>query len=122
MIGLGELLRRERRRVVDIGEHMRSVQALQESEQRWRSLTEALPQLVWSAKPDGACDYFSTDLRQTLWAAIDRVVKKKDEGGGRRDEKGNRLLSSLLPQPSSDLSLESLQQHQGSADCRKQIT
>jgi PAS domain S-box-containing protein len=35
-------------------------EALRESEQRWRSLTEALPQLVWSAKPDGACDYFST--------------------------------------------------------------
>jgi PAS domain S-box-containing protein len=27
---------------------------------RWRSLTEALPQLVWAAAPDGACDYFST--------------------------------------------------------------
>src|SRR5712671_5040100 len=27
---------------------------------RWRSLTEALPQLVWAATPDGACDYFST--------------------------------------------------------------
>ena len=27
---------------------------------RWRSLTEALPQLVWAASPDGACDYFST--------------------------------------------------------------
>src|SRR5258707_1278353 len=35
-------------------------EALRESEQRWRSLTEALPQLVWSAAPDGACDYFST--------------------------------------------------------------
>ncbi len=34
--------------------------ALRESEQRWRSLTEALPQLVWGAGPDGACDYFST--------------------------------------------------------------
>src|SRR6266480_2662142 len=28
-------------------------------EQRWRDLTEALPQLVWSAMPDGSCDYFS---------------------------------------------------------------
>src|ERR1700733_7718503 len=28
-------------------------------EQRWRDLTEALPQLVWSARPDGSCDYFS---------------------------------------------------------------
>src|SRR5262245_22943515 len=35
-------------------------EALRKSEQRWRSLTEALPQLVWSATPDGACDYFST--------------------------------------------------------------
>jgi two-component system, sensor histidine kinase and response regulator len=34
-------------------------EAMRESEQRWRSLTEALPQLVWSAMPDGACDYFS---------------------------------------------------------------
>jgi PAS domain-containing protein len=29
-----------------------------------RSLTEALPQLVWSATPDGACDYFSTQWTQ----------------------------------------------------------
>src|SRR5262249_40760696 len=39
-------------------------EALRESEQRWRSLTEALPQLVWSATPDGACDYFSTQWTQ----------------------------------------------------------
>jgi PAS domain S-box-containing protein len=38
----------------------RAEEALRESEQRWRSLTEALPQLVWSATPDGTCDYFST--------------------------------------------------------------
>jgi PAS domain S-box-containing protein len=37
---------------------------LRESEQRWRSLTEALPQLVWSATPDGACDYLSTQWTQ----------------------------------------------------------
>jgi PAS domain S-box-containing protein len=33
---------------------------LRDSEQRWRGLTEALPQLVWGATSDGACDYFST--------------------------------------------------------------
>ena len=38
----------------------RAEEALRDSEQRWRSLTEALPQLVWGAGPDGACDYFST--------------------------------------------------------------
>jgi PAS domain S-box-containing protein len=38
----------------------RAEEALRDSEQRWRSLTEALPQLVWGAGPDGGCDYFST--------------------------------------------------------------
>src|SRR6202011_5561274 len=41
-------------------EQSRAEEALRESEHRWRSLTETLPQLVWSAAPDGACDYFST--------------------------------------------------------------
>src|SRR5262249_55064202 len=44
----------------DITELKRAEEALRESEQRWRSLTEALPQLVWSATPDGTCDYFSS--------------------------------------------------------------
>jgi PAS domain S-box-containing protein len=41
-----------------------TAEALRKSEQRWRSLTEALPQLVWTAAPDGACDYFSTQWTQ----------------------------------------------------------
>src|SRR5258708_1639610 len=41
-------------------ERSRAEQALRESEHRWRCLTESLPQLVWTATPDGACDYFST--------------------------------------------------------------
>ena len=32
---------------------------LQISEAKWFSLVEALPQLVWSTRPDGACDYVS---------------------------------------------------------------
>ncbi|HWE94723.1 MAG TPA: PAS domain S-box protein, partial [Tepidisphaeraceae bacterium] len=45
-------------------ERRRAEEALRESEQRWRSLTEALPQLVWTALPDGSCDYFSTQWTQ----------------------------------------------------------
>src|SRR5438132_4503375 len=45
-------------------EQRNAEQALRESEHRWRSLTEALPQLVWTATPDGACDYFSTQWTQ----------------------------------------------------------
>ncbi|HEY7251444.1 MAG TPA: PAS domain S-box protein [Methylomirabilota bacterium] len=45
---------------LDITHRKQAEERLRESEQRWRSLTEALPQLVWSATPDGACDYFST--------------------------------------------------------------
>ena len=47
-------------------------EAVRESEQRWRSLTEALPQLVWSATPDGACDYFSTQ-----WTEYTGVVESE---------------------------------------------
>jgi len=37
-----------------------AAQTLELERKRWRSLPEALPQLVWAATPDGACDYFST--------------------------------------------------------------
>ncbi|MDB5308151.1 MAG: domain S-box protein [Gemmataceae bacterium] len=49
---------------VDITDLKRAEENLRESEHRWRSLTEALPQLVWTATPDGACDYFSTQWTQ----------------------------------------------------------
>jgi len=45
-------------------QQQRAEAALRESEHRWRSLTEALPQLVWTATPDGSCDYFGTQWTQ----------------------------------------------------------
>jgi PAS domain S-box-containing protein len=50
--------------IQDISNRKRLEQELRESEHRWRSLAEALPQLVWTATPDGACDYFSTQWTQ----------------------------------------------------------
>jgi two-component system, sensor histidine kinase and response regulator len=46
--------------MLDITARKRAEEALRESEHRWRSLTEALPQLVWTATPDGSADYYST--------------------------------------------------------------
>ncbi len=38
----------------------RDPRSLVEARNEWRSLIEALPQLVWVTKPDGAVDYFSS--------------------------------------------------------------
>ena len=37
----------------------RSEAQLRDSETRWRQLAEAMPHLVWTCGPDGACDYLS---------------------------------------------------------------
>jgi two-component system sensor histidine kinase/response regulator len=50
--------------MLDITARKRAEEKSRESEHRWRGLTEALPQLVWTAMPDGACDYFSTQWTQ----------------------------------------------------------
>ena len=50
--------------IQDISERKRLEEELRESEHRWRNLTETLPQLVWTALPDGSCDYFSAQWTQ----------------------------------------------------------
>src|SRR5438552_189925 len=57
--GLSESLHRARRRIVveerrraELAQRTRAEEALIQEQYRWRSLTEALPQLVWSAMPD----------------------------------------------------------------------
>jgi PAS domain S-box-containing protein len=58
----------------DITKLKHAEEALRESEQRWRSLTEALPQLVWSATPDGVCDYFSTQWTEHTGVAEEELL------------------------------------------------
>lgn len=43
----------------DITEHERIQKAIKTSEKRFRTLTTHIPQLVWSCRSDGACDYLS---------------------------------------------------------------
>ena len=48
-------------------------EALRASELGWRNFTEALPQLVWSAMPDGSCDYFSAQWTEHTGVPIYEV-------------------------------------------------
>src|ERR1017187_4260678 len=47
---------------------------LRKDAERWRRLVEALPQLVWSATPDGACDYFSAQWTQYTGVAESELL------------------------------------------------
>ena len=90
----------------------RSERALGESEGRYRTLTEALPQLVWTCRPDGSCDYLSRQWveytgvpedEQLGMKWLDRVIHPEDRerafscwiGGGR----GPRGLRPGVPHP-----------------------
>ncbi len=56
--------------------HKRALEAQRASEMRFQTLTESMPQLVWSCLPDGHCDYLS---RQWLdYTGIDEVDQLGD--------------------------------------------
>ena len=44
---------------VDITEHRETVEALRENRARFKTLTESLPQMIWTCTRDGYCDYLS---------------------------------------------------------------
>ncbi|WP_238482521.1 hybrid sensor histidine kinase/response regulator [Noviherbaspirillum aridicola] len=44
---------------MDISEQVRSEAALRESEAKFRTIADAMPQMVWSTRPDGYHDYYN---------------------------------------------------------------
>ncbi|MBV8886366.1 MAG: PAS domain-containing protein, partial [Chroococcidiopsidaceae cyanobacterium CP_BM_RX_35] len=61
----------------DITERKLAESALQESEQRYRILAEALPQLVWSAQVDGIVDYCNQH-----WCEYSGLTLEQSQGAG----------------------------------------
>lgn len=56
----------------DVTEQRQAEQALRESERRFRSLANSMPQLVWTARPDGTVDYYNQRYHE-FWG-IKRVA------------------------------------------------
>lgn len=60
---------------VDAGERQPGAGALAESELRFRTMADAMPQLVWTARPDGTVDYYNarvTRFEGFQWDDVDR--------------------------------------------------
>lgn len=71
--------------VQDITEQRHSDEALRESEEKFRTLTDTIPQLVFTCSADGRCDYLS---RQ--WVEYSGVTEQEQLGYG--------WISRLLPE------------------------
>jgi PAS domain S-box-containing protein len=86
-----------------------ALEALTASERRYRTLAEALPQLVWTSQPDGQRDYFSRqwvehtgipEEEQLGLAWLDKVVHPQD-----RERVRERWMAAVQGRDDYDLEL-----------------
>lgn len=75
----------------DIDAERRAAEALRESELRFRTLAEAIPQIVWSTLPDGRIDYVNPRLQDftglppgLAMESLARIVHPRDQGRAER--------------------------------------
>lgn len=61
----------------EIAERQRVVEVLRQSEQRYRYLANAIPQLVWTTDADGQCDYFNQN-----WCDYTGLTLEQSLGSG----------------------------------------
>ena len=61
----------------DISEQKLAEEALRQSENRFHLLADAMPQMVWTARPDGGLDYFNQ-----RWLDYSALTFEQSEGSG----------------------------------------
>ncbi len=74
------LVREVAARIRAASERLRGVAALRESEVRFRTIADAMPQMVWSTLPDGYHDYFNEQ-----WYRFTGVPRHTTDGAGWND-------------------------------------
>jgi PAS domain S-box-containing protein len=61
----------------DVSERKASAEALRQSERRFQELADAMPQIVWTARPDGWMDYFNQ-----RWFDYSGLTLRESAGSG----------------------------------------
>jgi PAS domain S-box-containing protein len=61
------------RQTVDTIERVRSEETLRQSEERLRALADSMPQLAWTAQPDGSIDWFNRRCYEYTGASLEQL-------------------------------------------------
>lgn len=60
--------------VKDLTEEKAAEQALRDSEEKFRFMAESMPQMFWTTKPNGSCDYFNQKWVEYTGVPIEQLL------------------------------------------------